>query len=188
MLIIETENLVLREFSSDDRDAYRALRGGQKFARFYSEGDMSIEKSDALLDLFIAQTSEQPRTGYQLAITTKNGELIGSCGIRFEENRQASVGCELGREWQKKGYALEAGSAVLAFGFEQRGAHRIYAETISENIAAIRLCKILGMRHEALFLENRYFQGRWWSTAVLAVLARDWRQRCTSTALLRHRD
>ncbi|AIY43095.1 hypothetical protein LT85_3937 [Collimonas arenae] len=44
------------------------------------------------------------------------------------------------------------------------------------------------MRHEALFLENRYFQGRWWSTAVLAVLARDWRQRCSSATLPRHQE
>ncbi|MGB7193462.1 MAG: GNAT family protein [Collimonas pratensis] len=177
MQTITTENLVLRDFSLADRDAYRALRDDQKFARFYSEEDVSTDKSDTLLDLFIAQSLELPRNKYQFAIVTKSGDLIGSCGIRLEADQQASVGCELGREWQKKGYALEAGNAVLAFGFDQRGVHRIYAETISENKAAIRLCKILGMRHEALFLENRFFQGRWWSTSVLAVLARDWRQR-----------
>jgi RimJ/RimL family protein N-acetyltransferase len=119
-----------------------------------------------LLTLFIAENLAQPRSKYQFAIVTKGGDLIGSCGIRLEADQQASVGCELGREWQKKGYALEAGSAMLAFGFEQQGVHRIYAETISENKAAIRLCKILGMRHEALFLENRYFQNRWGSTCV----------------------
>lgn len=183
MLMIETENLVLRDFVKEDRDAYRALRNDQKFTRFYCEEDVSTDKSDALLELFINQSLEQERTGYQFALVTKSGDLIGSCGIRLEADQQASAGCELGREWQKKGYALEAGNAVLAFGFEQRGVHRIYAETISENRAAIRLCKILGMRHEALFLENRYFQGRWWNTSILAVLARDWRQRCSFTAL-----
>lgn len=178
MHLIETENLILRDFVSDDRDAYRALRSDRKFSRFYSEEDVSTAKSDALLDLFIGQSLAQPRSKFQFAIVTQSGDLIGSCGIRLEADRQASVGCELGREWQKNGYALEAARAVLAFGFEQHGIHRIYAETISENKAAIRLCKILGMRHEALLLENRYFQGRWWSTAVFAVLARDWRQRC----------
>lgn len=182
MHIIETENLILRDFAKEDRDAYRALRSDQKFTRFYSEEDVSTAKSDTLLDLFIAQSLAQPRSKYQFAIVTRNGDLIGSCGIRLEADRQASVGCELGREWQRKGYALEAGSAMLAFGFEQHGMHRIYAKTISENKAAIRLCKILGMRHEALLLENRYFQDRWWSTSVLAVLARDWRQRYLTTA------
>jgi [ribosomal protein S5]-alanine N-acetyltransferase len=177
MCIIETEHLVLRDFSTADRDAYRALRQDHKFMRFYSEEDVSVEKSDALLAFFITQSLEPARSKYQFAVTTKGGELIGSCGIRIEAERQASAGCELGREWQKKGYALEAASAVLGFGFERQGLHRIYAETISENKAAIRLCKFLGMRHEAQFIENRYFQGRWWNTTVLALLARDWRQR-----------
>lgn len=174
MLKIETSNLVLRDFSVSDREAYRNLRNDDKFKRFYADEDVSFGKSDFLLDMFISQSAEQPRTKYQFAIESRDGDLIGSCGIRLESNRQASVGCELGRRWQANGYALEAASAVIDFGFERCGVHRIYAETISENKAALRLCGMLGMRVEAELLENRYFQSRWWNTTVLALLEQEW--------------
>ncbi|HYD81979.1 MAG TPA: GNAT family protein [Paucimonas sp.] len=177
MARLETPNLILRDFVRGDLDAYRALRDDPKFRRFYNEDDVAGDKPAFLLDMFIEQSRAEPRTKYQFAVTSKAGELMGSCGVRLEGEGQASVGCELGRRWQAAGYAFEAAAAVVDFGFRSLGAHRIYAETMAENKAAILLCKRLGMRVEAEFVENRYFQGRWWNTAVLAILEHEWRAR-----------
>ena len=171
MLILTTERLVLRDFSLHDLDAYIALRNSEKFKRFYSEEDVTKEKSKALLELFIEQSKDQPRMHFQLAITTLNDVLIGSCGFRIEEDKQASIGCELAQEWQSQGFAEEAAKGMINYALSSHDLHRFYAETISENIPAIKLCKSIGMRVEKELVEHRCFKGRWWNTTILSVLA-----------------
>jgi RimJ/RimL family protein N-acetyltransferase len=76
-----------------------------------------------------------------------------------------------------RGYAAEAATAVLELAFGRLGLHRVFAELDPRNVASIRLCSRLGMRHEAEFLENMWFKGEWADTGVYAVLAREWAAR-----------
>lgn len=177
MTIIRTKHLILRDFQSSDLDAYRALRDDAKFQRFYSESDASIERSEQLLNMFIQQSTEEPRTRFQLAVVSNHGDLMGSCGVRIEAPGQASVGCELGRRWHGSGAAREATQAIVDFGFHTLGVDRLYAETISANRAAIALCRSVGMRIEAERVDDQFFKGKSWSTVVLALLASEWRAR-----------
>jgi len=174
MLRIETTRLVLRDFEKNDLPDYIKLRADDKFKRFYSESDVSHANSASLIEQFVSGTDASPRTMFQLAITTKNGELIGSCGLRLEKYNQASIGCELAREWQRSGYAYEAVRELIHYGFTKLNIHRLYAEALSENLAAIKLCDLFGLRKEAEFIENVYFHGRWWNTSIMALLSREW--------------
>jgi [ribosomal protein S5]-alanine N-acetyltransferase len=174
MLSLPANGITLRDFCWDDLSQYEALRNDAKFQRFYSEEDSASEKARALIDMFISQSGEVPRTKYQLAIVSGEGELMGSCGIRMESPGQASMGCELGRRWHGTGAARNAADALLAFGFNELGMERIFAETISENRAAIRLCKAIGMRVESERIDDRCFKDRKWSTTVLAISRNEW--------------
>jgi [ribosomal protein S5]-alanine N-acetyltransferase len=173
---LDGARLTLRDFLATDLAAYIALRSDPKFQRFYSEADVSPQQSAALLERFIAQRDEVPRSKYQFAIESINGRLMGSCGVRLETPGCASVGCELGRVWHGRGAAREATAMVIAFGFKQWPLERIYAETISENTAAIRLCRSVGMRIESTRMGDKTFKGRQWDTVVLAMDRSTWRQ------------
>ncbi|MGF1755441.1 GNAT family N-acetyltransferase [Vibrio makurazakiensis] len=178
MFKIETENLVLRDFKVGDSQAYVNLTRDEKYQRFYSEEDCQDSKSRMLVDLFVEKAVESPRTMYQLAITLKTtGEVIGTCGIRLEEHSQASMGCGVARKFQGTGFAKEAASALIDFGFTQLNIHRVYAETMDANRAAIALCRQLGMNKEAHFVEHRYFKNQWWDTVIVAMLKSDWIKR-----------
>ncbi len=174
MFEIRTETLLLRDFRNSDLEALRSIRRDAKFQRFYDEDDSADLKADHLLRIFIEQAAETPRLKYQLAITTRSGELIGNCGIRSEGTSEFSIGCELGRLWHGKGVAREAGKAMINFGFRELGANRIYAETVSENKAAIRLCRLLGMDLETERENDRYFKGREWGTTTLSIYRGTW--------------
>jgi len=169
--IIETERLILRDFTPHDYDAYIAQCQDPKYQRFYNEEDCTQVKSQQLVDLFIQQATEAPRKQYHLAITCKTtGAYMGIAGLRLENDNQASVGCGLARCYQSASVAEEAMNALIGYGFKQLDIHRVYAETISANKAAIRLCQRVGMRVEAEFIENRFFKNQWWNTTVLAML------------------
>lgn len=177
MTIIRTKNLILRDFEWSDLISYQALRDEAKFQRFYSESDTSIARAEQLLKMFIQQSATEPRTKFQLAVVSNQGDLMGSCGVRIESPGQASVGCELGRRWHGSGAAREAAQAIVDFGFKTLGVDRIYAETISANHAAAALCRSLGMRVESERVDDQFFKGKHWSTVVLALLASEWRAR-----------
>lgn len=159
----------------EDEAEFVALSQDLKYQRFYNEEDCSPEKYKDLTKLFINQSNEIPRTAFQLAVQLKESNaLIGTVCLRLESDNQASMGCGLARKYQGRNLMQEAAASLTNFGFLELNVHRIYAETISVNHAAIGLCQQLGMRKEALFKENRYFKGRWWDTVVLAILRSEW--------------
>ena len=177
MFKIETKSLVIRDMMLGDEDAFVSMSQDPKYQRFYDESDCNPDKYRELTRLFVDQISEIPRQSYQLAVESKvSGKFIGTVCLRLESNNQASMGCAFSREVQGIGLSLEASKALLNFGFSELGIHRVYAETISRNLPAIRLCKSLGMRQEAHFKENRFFKSKWWDTIVLAVLRSEWAQ------------
>ncbi|MGI9878362.1 GNAT family N-acetyltransferase [Vibrio chagasii] len=175
MFKLETHRLVLRDMTLEDQSAFVAMSQDAKYQRFYDESDCEPIKYHQLTRLFIEQAGEEPRQSYQLAVESKeSGKFIGTVCLRLEDNQQASMGCAFAREIQGKGLPIEAAKALAGFGFSELGVHRIYAETIGENLAAIRLCKSLGMRQEACFKDHRFFKNKWWDTVVLAMLRSEW--------------
>lgn len=169
--ILETEHLILRDFTQEDIQHYVKQCQDPKYQRFYNEQDCSQTKSEQLVKMFITQAEQKPRQQFHVAITDKmTGSYLGIAALRIEDEQQASIGCGLVRGTQGKGASEEAMRALLQYGFDQLSIHRAYAETISENRAAIRLCSRLGMRVEATLVENRYFKQRWWNTTILAIL------------------
>lgn len=165
MFTLETERLRLRDMRLEDEAAFVAITQDERYQRFYSEEDGRTQKYRELTRLFVEQAGERPRRAYQLAIEQKTtGNLIGTVCLRLESDQQASMGCGMARHSQGRGLMQEAASALAGFGFASLGVHRIYAETLSRNRAAIRLCSSLGMRQEAHFREHRYFKGQWWDT------------------------
>jgi ribosomal-protein-alanine N-acetyltransferase len=177
MISITADGVHLRDFRREDLPQYQNLRSDPKFQRFYSEEDSAADRAEELLAMFIAQSGEIPRLKYQLAVVSPAGELMGSCGIRIEAPGHASIGCELGRQWQGASAARDACNALIEFGFVELRLHRICAETISENKAAIKLCQAFGMRIESERVDDRFFKGRTWSTTVLAISGSEWQAR-----------
>ncbi|BBB69856.1 hypothetical protein UNDYM_5603 [Undibacterium sp. YM2] len=163
----------MRDFSAKDMAPYTALRSHPEFQRYYSEADVTTEKSVFLLELFIRQSQEIPRKKFQLAICSKEEVLMGSCGIRLEAPGLASLGFELGVAWQGKGMAREAAQAMLEFAFRKLQVQRVYAETLLENQGATTLCKSLGMRVSEAEIGRTYFKGRNWQTVVFEIYAQD---------------
>jgi RimJ/RimL family protein N-acetyltransferase len=106
------------------------------------------------------------------------GKIIGQVGIgviKTGEHRQGTIGWLLGRKYQGQGFATEAAQALLGFGFDQLGLHRISARTGRDNERSWLLMERLGMRREAHFRESHTMNGKWRDEFIYAVLAEEWR-------------
>ncbi len=177
MNAIETERLVLRDFDLDDFKAFFATTNDPEYHQFYSEHEMSREFWAEIFERILSGTHAPDRTSYQLAVCLRNGELIGTCGVRMEdmEHGQASFGCAVGRPFWGQGYALEAARRVVTLGFALLPIHRLYAETLAANTRARALAERLGMRLEGHLREQKFFRHRWWDTVIYALLEDEWR-------------
>jgi RimJ/RimL family protein N-acetyltransferase len=104
------------------------------------------------------------------------GRVIGDFSIILQssENAQVEVGWVLHPDYQGKGYATEGASAILDLAFGELGAHRVRAELDPANTASAAVCRRLGMRHEAHFVECEIFKGGWGDLDVYAILDREW--------------
>jgi RimJ/RimL family protein N-acetyltransferase len=115
---------------------------------------------------------------FQLAITlpAESEQLIGNCGLRVNnpQQREGNIGYELAPGYWGCGYATEAARAMLAFGFDGLGLHRIWAECVADNVASAHVLQKLGMRCEAHLREHEHFKGRWWDSLVYAMLDHEW--------------
>jgi aminoglycoside 6'-N-acetyltransferase len=71
----------------------------------------------------------------------------------------------------------EAASAVLDLAFGPLGLHRVMADLDPRNQTSAALCRRLGMREEAHFVEDLWVKDAWADTGIFAILAREWAAR-----------
>ena len=64
----------------------------------------------------------------------------------------------------------------MRFGFEELGLHRIWGQTVADNVASQRVMEKLGMHPEGRLRETQWYKGRWWDTVVYGILDAEWRE------------
>jgi RimJ/RimL family protein N-acetyltransferase len=114
---------------------------------------------------------------FDLGLTLREGgALIGRAGFGWDAAQRS------GKLWyvanpahHGRGYVNEACRELLRFGFEELGAHRFWVDIDPRNAPSIRVAERLGMRREALHVENFWCKGEWTDTLILALLEREWR-------------
>ncbi len=177
-MIIDTPRLRLREFVEADWPAVLAYQSDPRYLIHYPWTERTEADVRAFVSQFVDWQTAQPRLKYQLAIALRDGgDLIGNCGIRLAEAgaRSADLGYELAPLHWGHGYATEAARAIVSFGFESLGLHRVWGECAPENAASRRVMEKLGMRCEGRLRHTQRYKGRWWDTLVYAVLEDEWR-------------
>jgi len=152
MKILETERLVLRQFSIDDAQFIFELLNEPSFIQ--NIGDRGIRTLDDarsyILRVPIA-SYEQNGFGLYLVVSKETGESIGMCGlIKRDTLEDVDIGyAYLPRFWSK-GYAVEAALAVKEYARDVVGLKRLVAITDPENQASIRVLEKIGLRFEKM--------------------------------------
>ena len=176
---IETERMLLRAFGPDDYDAVYAMQSDPEVARYLYWGPRSEEEVRKSLDFKIAAIAlRKEGDALSLAgISKATGELVADVILMWKsaEHAQCEVGYIVPPAHQGRGYATEAVRPLLAIAFDVLGMHRVVGKVEARNVGSVRVLEKLGMRREALFLENEFVKGEWGSEVVCAILDREWR-------------
>jgi ribosomal-protein-alanine N-acetyltransferase len=173
---IVTERLVIRRFTYDDISDVLRFASQPSVAKVTAQRIQASEEGvKKYIDL---QNSYQPFEEdrvFELAIERKeDGKVIGLLGLIRQDQRQGEMGWVLGVEYRGQGYATEAARALMDYGFNSLGLHRIQADTSTDNPAAWRVMERLGMRREGMLRGAVYEGGKWVDRYVYGVLADEW--------------
>ncbi|MFO0698197.1 MAG: GNAT family N-acetyltransferase [Nitrospira sp.] len=146
---IFSKRFILRDFVEDDAPAFLAYHEDPRALEFYGPQETHPGYGRELLGRFMLWAAEQPRRNYQFAVEQRREprSLIGSCGVRTAKSEQGTgeLGVELAPAyWGRYGYALEAASAILDFGFDELLLQELYGSTANANERVVRLARWVG--------------------------------------------
>ncbi len=152
MFGIETERLLIRPWSAEDRPAFTALTYDPEVMRHVHGG---LPYSEAEVDEWFS------RQGRQLAehdlcmgamIEKASGRLVGLAGTQpLGTTGELEIGWWLARDVWGRGYATEAGAAAMRHVLETLGRERVVAIIDVPNEPSKRVAARLGMHYVARY-------------------------------------
>jgi ribosomal-protein-alanine N-acetyltransferase len=143
---IQTERLILREFTEADIPELVPLIGAREVAATPLRIPHPYEEKHAR-EFFATVPKE---TELRLAIRLRGtGRLCGGIGLHPDtQHPRAELGYWIGVPFWGNGYATEAASAVIEYGFQQLKLQRIFASHFKGNESSGRVLQKIGMSHE----------------------------------------
>lgn len=137
--MIETERLFIRPLTSDDADELLAVWGDPANERFVG----------ATMPTSAAQVrSWFDRWAAWGVWERASGELVGDCGLSFDEGFQEwELAYGFRRDRWGRGYATEAAAACVRYGFDEMKVEKIVADVDPANAASQHVLEKLGFAH-----------------------------------------
>lgn len=152
--IIETERLILSKLEEKDIPFIVEYLQHRIYSDLTSNIPYPYTESDARFWLRMSKDAFENNTGYTFGIRNKEGHIIGAIGLHDREDDKAELGYWLGIPYWSKGYVTEAAKAIVDFGFNELGFHKIFATHFLHNPASGRIMEKIGMEQEAVLIQE----------------------------------
>ncbi|HEY7046879.1 MAG TPA: GNAT family N-acetyltransferase [Jatrophihabitantaceae bacterium] len=174
---IQTKRLLLRPLQPDDAASLYRYRSREDVCRYLLHPPQTLDQLVARIENSRSELTDEGQVLTLAAIERETGAFVGDLVLMWHsrEHRCGEIGYVLDPEHAGKGYATEAGAALLRLGFDELGLHRITGRLDARNTASARVLEKLGLRREAHFVENEFIKGEWTDELVYATLATEWR-------------
>lgn len=148
--MINTDRLILRNWTSSDRDKFVALNQDPDVMAYFPE-IWSEQRSKEFID-FCVERIETRGWGWWAVEETATAEFIGFIGLNSIPSElpidcNYEIGWRLAKPYWGRGYATEAATAALQYAFTILNLHEIVAFTTVENQRSRRVMENLGMHN-----------------------------------------
>jgi [ribosomal protein S5]-alanine N-acetyltransferase len=149
---LQTPRLFLRPVQAGDAEAIFVARSNPEVMRFWDWPP--AQSADEVRDVIQAHLAEieSGATEWWVVARTPRGPAIGECDLSEidRHHRRAEVGFLFQREAWGQGFAREAMTRVMRYGFEDLGLERLWARFHAGNDASRRLLEALGFAYEGM--------------------------------------
>jgi [ribosomal protein S5]-alanine N-acetyltransferase len=157
---LRTDRLLLRPFELSDAPDVQRLAGAREIA--LNTELVPHPYPDGAAEEWISthQQAFDERSAVGFAITSlETRELIGAIGLVLTmAHDRGEIGYWIGVPFWGRGIATEAARAVIQYGFNTMGLHRIEALHFTRNPDSGRVLQKLGMQYEG---RRRHWMKKW---------------------------
>ena len=154
--------------------AWRNNPNLRKHFREYRELNMTAQEL-----WFEQKVLNDPSTMMFSIRRSTDNKLLGCCGFGYINwvHRHADLSLYIG--WNEayiddKGYAEDACKILLNYGFKELCLNKVWTEIYEFDKKKQKLYDKLGFQQDGLLRENYFYNGRWWGSRILSLLAREY--------------
>jgi len=150
MIPIKTQRLIIVRFTENDAKAYSKIMAKPEVTRYLASGkSWPKEQAEKMAKESISRWEDICEKGYGVFAVKEieSGQLIGHCGIKpLADGRLEFLYAYDTAAWGK-GYATEAGHAILDYGRDNFGVKEIIGMAYPKNVGSIKVLKKLGFEN-----------------------------------------
>ena len=148
MKTIETERLILREYTEADAPAFFRLNSDPEVMRYVPDEMMTnVDQAREILINHPMVDYRERGFGRWACVLKETGEHIGFCGLKYlTEIEDIDLGFRFVPSQWGKGLATEAALASIRFGFDELHLDHILGLAELENRGSIRVLEKVGMQ------------------------------------------
>ncbi len=180
MTTLENGRIYLREMHMGDLEAVHSYASLDKVTKFQAWGPNSLEDTREYVQDVLKDAHELPQSRFVWAVVLKETEkVIGAGELWFESflNKCGEIGYILHPDYWAIGIGSEVAQLLLAFGFEEKGLHRIQATCAPDNIGSQKLLEKIGMQREGQIRDALKMDEGWRDSLLYSMLEDEWRER-----------
>ncbi len=149
--LIETERLLLREITLDDKEGLFKLYSNLEVQKY--TGEPLVDSMEEMEKAIRVRISDYKKYGYgRWATFLKSGmKFVGWAGLAYlPEFDEIDLGYRFLPEYWGIGIATEASQAILTYGFDQLKLKKIIAIAMKENKASFKVMEKIGMEFDKI--------------------------------------
>ena len=176
---IDTQRLILRRFElSDTESVFRNWASDEAVQKMYSEPVYeTMEAARGLVEKYIARY--ECDDCYRWAVILREtGECIGQIAYFMvdSKNHFAEIEYCIGAAFQGRGYATEAAKAVIGYGFEKIGLHKVQICCKEINPKSRRVIEKCGLTYEGMLRDYFFMDGRYTGRLYYSILESEYKK------------
>lgn len=144
--MLETERLVLREFTAEDFDALYEILSDSETMEHYPKPFNENEVKDWIL--WNIENYEIYGFGLWAVVLKETGKVIGDCGITMQKiggGIKPEIGYHINKQYWHKGYGSEAARICRDYIFQKTPFRMIYSYMRASNTASCATAAANGM-------------------------------------------
>lgn len=182
MIYLETDRLILRDYTKDDLNEYCRLK--MDSATMYYLQDIrlnSFEEGRRDFENVLSDMDSQNRRFYFLRMELKDThEQVGSIGYTVIDDTPVGKIVNLGYftypAFWGKGYTTESLRKVLEFAFAENNVYRVATGCLAENRGSERVMQKNGLIREAEHIDYEWHDGKMKTRLEYRLLRHEWEE------------
>ena len=182
MIYLETQHLILRDYGSDDFDAYFHLKSHEKTMYYLQDIKLhSLQQAKEDFQEVLDDMEKDQRCFYFFHIEDKQShQQIGSIGYTVTdicpEGKFVHAGFFIYPEFWGRNYTTEAFRRVLEFAFEENDVYRVSTGCLSENYGSEKVMIKCGLIKEAEHVDFQWHDGKLKNRLEYRMLKGEWKK------------